>query len=116
MKLSQEPVSQALDTAVENGYDFNGWTPSKIAEDLAEYDADFEGQSKELVPLVIAWLEKRHGEYPMSNGSKNEVAHWSIPTSQAEAFAKGETVDLSAPGPRVRFFSFNGKAITLASS
>lgn len=113
MRLTQKRVNEALNAASENGYDFNGWTPSKIADDLADYDSDFEGQSKGVLPLVIVWLEKKHGEYPTRDSSKAEVAHWSIPVSQAEAFAKGRNVNLEAPGPKVKFFSFNGKAINL---
>jgi hypothetical protein len=53
----QERVFTALDHAIENGYDNLLWVPAAdVAADLADYDADLEGESTaEMTEHVTAW-------------------------------------------------------------
>lgn len=53
-------VFEALNNAVINGYDFDGWTAEAVAQDLINYDSDLEGcEIDELLPFVIEWRKTR---------------------------------------------------------
>jgi len=49
-------VSEALDNALDNGYDLSKMTLEQIADDLLEFDADLEGcTAEQLIPHIQAW-------------------------------------------------------------
>lgn len=59
MKYQQE-IAQSLDNAIKNDYDFTTFTALEIAQDLNQYDSQFEGEEPlELVPAVISWQDSR---------------------------------------------------------
>jgi hypothetical protein len=53
----RDRVFASLDHALENGYDNLLWTePAEVADDLAEYDTDLEGEDTAvLAQLVQDW-------------------------------------------------------------
>lgn len=54
---TQEMVSQALDNATDNGYEFEAWTFLEVAEDLVLNDAELEyGNPEEIAPMVKSWF------------------------------------------------------------
>ncbi len=57
----QEDISESLDSAIDNGYDdLLDWTDLEIAEDLGQYDKQFEDfDPQDLVPYVQAWRKAR---------------------------------------------------------
>jgi hypothetical protein len=59
--LDAAEVAKSLDTAIENGYDvLDGWTAAEIADDLASYDAGFEGvDPRAIAPHAQSWLDAR---------------------------------------------------------
>lgn len=58
--MTNKTIAQSLDNAIANGYDFTLFTALQIAENLNQYDAQFEGKEPiELVPAVIAWQDSR---------------------------------------------------------
>ena len=61
MKLTGEPLKQkifeALNNAMDSGYEINEWSAELIAQDLSDYDSFFEGYLEpELVPHIVSWL------------------------------------------------------------
>lgn len=53
-------VAASLDAAVANGYELWLWSPREIAEDMAEYDPDFEDfPTADLEPPIQAWLDRQ---------------------------------------------------------
>ncbi len=53
-------VAKSLDNAIENGYELDEWSAREIAEDVHEYDSQFEDvEPIELVPHVEAWKGHR---------------------------------------------------------
>ena len=58
--LTQEAVSEALNQALENGYDFTYEKPTVVAADLTDCHSDFNGDDVlALVPFVVAWQKER---------------------------------------------------------
>ena len=59
MEITQERINESLDNATINGYPLKQWTPETIAQDLIEYDVDFEEVDPVLlVPFIKNWLGK----------------------------------------------------------
>jgi hypothetical protein len=52
--ITQSQVSEALQCALENGYNVRRWTPRDIALDLLAYCG--EATLEELMPLINVWL------------------------------------------------------------
>jgi hypothetical protein len=60
-KINSNSVFQSLDNAVTNGYSLEDWTEREIAEDLHEYDSQFEGIDPNLlVPIVRDWYNQKY--------------------------------------------------------
>ena len=62
MNFTQSEVDESLNNAVENDYDIKGIEAWILAEDLADYDAKYEGASEEdlakLEALVQNWKDR----------------------------------------------------------
>ena len=56
-------VSEAFSNAFENGFDFTGWTPRAIAEDMCSYDSDIENYEVEDVERAVRQHIEEQG-YP----------------------------------------------------
>ena len=57
---TQAEVDEALDTALENGYDMRPWAVSEVVLDLREYSSVLEDSAPgTLRPLVEDW-QRRH--------------------------------------------------------
>jgi len=53
----QERVDESLDNAIDNDFEFRDLDPEQIAEDLSEYDSDFEDADLDtLTTQVKDWL------------------------------------------------------------
>jgi hypothetical protein len=95
-------VAHSLDNALENGYDFNGWTPRRVAEDLAEYDGSFDGMSAVVLPYVVAWLERKYGRMPdccpHCQASREDLARWVVAEADVPAFLAGKRIPDAGPG------------------
>lgn len=60
IEITQENVDRSLNQAIENGYMLDLWDAEDIAEDLHEYDSDFEDTDpNDLVPFVRDWKSRR---------------------------------------------------------
>ena len=58
--IIEKGIHQALDNAIENGYDLLEWSDDDISEDLHEYDSDYEEITPgDILPYVKTWREKR---------------------------------------------------------
>lgn len=60
--ITQQMVTDSLNIAIdENGYDeMLTWTPERIADELCDYDADFEhAKPGDLIPFIVNYLETR---------------------------------------------------------
>jgi hypothetical protein len=56
----QKHVDEALNNALENGYDFDGWTTLQIAVDLCRCDVECEKYEPEMIAdYVNSWRECR---------------------------------------------------------
>jgi len=56
MENLQLAVREALDNAIDNGYDLASMTTEEIAEDLIRYDAALEDKTpEELIPHIQSW-------------------------------------------------------------
>ncbi len=53
MSEFKEKVISALNAAEENGEFFEGWTPDEIAQDLIDYNAEFENTPISELSYVI---------------------------------------------------------------
>lgn len=66
---TQEAVSRALDNAIDNGYDFEGWSFTELAEDLISNDKEFEDCAvEEIKPLTDKWYADSGFLFLMYNG------------------------------------------------
>lgn len=60
----QHRVNEAMRNARENGYLFEGWSATQIANDILDFDAALEGEEVgEVVLCVVDWL-LRNGGHP----------------------------------------------------
>lgn len=62
MKITptQAQVDESLDSAIRNGYELDDWSAADIAEDLNQYDSQFEEVPTErLVALIQNWKDRR---------------------------------------------------------
>jgi len=58
-EITQKTVDDSMNSAVENGYTFVQFTSVEIAEDIAEYDSDFEGVDvSRFLPFVEDWKRR----------------------------------------------------------
>jgi len=60
--ITQAMVTESLNNAVdENGFDdILTWPPEQIADDLCNYDADFNDVPPgDLIPFIVNYLEQR---------------------------------------------------------
>lgn len=56
--ITQEIVNDSMNNAIDNGYNFDGWTAKEIARDIAEYDSRFEGVNiSDYSPFIWKWKE-----------------------------------------------------------
>ena len=59
----QTTVREALQNALDNGYDLLGLSDTEIADDIAEFCAPVEGLPREtLLPLIAAWRDDEIAE------------------------------------------------------
>lgn len=57
--FTEAAVHDALDRAVENGYDLKTWHEVDIAHDLTAHDCEFESRSvDEVLPHILTWLAR----------------------------------------------------------
>jgi hypothetical protein len=63
MAVNADLVRDAIRRAKENGYDLDAWSEWEVAEDLCEYDSDFEGVPVEDIYEAVCLI--RNGD---SNG------------------------------------------------
>jgi len=56
----KDKVYESLNNAMANGYlELSTWTPAEIAEDLKEYNPDFEDiPEDQIIPHIEAWLKE----------------------------------------------------------
>jgi archaellum biogenesis protein FlaJ (TadC family) len=60
-KINRDTVFQSLNNAIDNGYELEDWTEREIAENLHEYDAQFEGVDPNLlIPIVKDWYNQKY--------------------------------------------------------
>ena len=60
MNILENTVHEALDNALDNGYDMLKFTNMQIAIDLIEFDAVLEKHSaEELIPHIESWRFKK---------------------------------------------------------
>lgn len=60
--ITQQMVTESLNNAIdENGFtDILTWPPERIAEDLCDYDADFnDAKPGDLIPFIVNYLKTR---------------------------------------------------------
>lgn len=59
----QSTVREALDNAVDNGYDMLAMSDVEVADDIAEFCAPVEGLPREtLLPMIAAWRSDKAAE------------------------------------------------------
>jgi hypothetical protein len=52
-----EQLRESMRNAADNGYTFDGWTAERIAQDVMDCDAGFEGQDySHVLELVRQWM------------------------------------------------------------
>lgn len=57
--MLRQHVFEALNNAIENGYDLRQWSAEQIIDDLNRYAADLEAyMPEELRPHIEAWLQE----------------------------------------------------------
>lgn len=58
--MIRKALVEALDNAMDNGYDMLAMSDEEIADDITRFDADLEGIAPEvLVPMIATWREDK---------------------------------------------------------
>lgn len=59
-QLTQEVIDETLNSAVENGYDLNGWQASELADDITDYSSQYEGIDPTIIaPYILDWQRRQ---------------------------------------------------------
>lgn len=56
----QKRVDEALDNAIDNDYEFRDLDPEQVAEDLTEFDSDFENCDLSVLTVQVKDWFVRH--------------------------------------------------------